>query len=80
MSRHEKSIERIRRGHSDYAIRFDGLRNLLKHLGFVETISGSHHVFKKPGCGVINLQPAGHQAKGYQVRQVRNVLQAGNLI
>jgi len=80
MSKHEKLIEKIRTAESDYAIRFDDLRNLLKNLGFVETISGSHHVFKKPGCGIINLQPAGQQAKGYQVRQVRKVLQAGGLI
>lgn len=80
MSQYEKLSEKIQRGDSDYAIRFDDLRNFLKRFGFVETISGSHHVFRKLGCGIINLQPAGKQAKGYQVRQVRKVLQAAGLI
>jgi predicted RNA binding protein YcfA (HicA-like mRNA interferase family) len=80
VSKREKLLDRIRRGDSDYGIRFDDLRNLLKDLGFIETISGSHHVLRKPGCGIINLQPAEKEAKGYQVRQVRKVLKDANLL
>jgi hypothetical protein len=80
VSKREKLLEKIQRGDSDYSIRFDDLRNLLKELGFTETISGSHHVLRKPGYGIINLQPAGKEAKGYQVRQVRKVLSKTNLL
>ena len=52
----------------------------LKDLGFTEMIAGSHHILKKPGCGIINLQPAGTEAKGYQVRQVRRVLREAGLL
>lgn len=80
MSSQQKLLEKIRRGDSDYSIRFDALCNLLRRLGFSETISGSHHVFRKAGCGILNLQPAGSQAKGYQVRQVRQVLSAAGFL
>ena len=80
MSKREKLIERILRANSDYCIRFDDLRTLLIGLGFSEGISGSHHVFKKPGSGIINLQPVGKEAKGYQVRQVRRVLAEAGLL
>jgi len=52
----------------------------LRRIGFVETISGSHHVFRKAGSGIINLQPAGKHAKGYQVKQVRRVLSDAGLL
>lgn len=68
MSNRDKIIERIKRRDSDYGIRFDDVRALLRALGFTESISGSHHVFRKTDCGIINLQPAGKDAKGYQVR------------
>lgn len=80
MSKRENLIERIRRGNSDYCIRFDDLRTLFIGLGFSEGISGSHHVFKKPGCGIIKLQPVDKEAKGYQVRQVRRVLTEAGLL
>ena len=77
MSRHEKLLERILSGEADANIRFHDLCVLLQRLGFEMQIRGSHHVFRKAGCGIINLQPAGQHAKSYQVRQVRNVLQQG---
>ncbi len=80
MSKRAKLLEKIRHGDSDYGIRFTDLRNLLKELRFTETIPGSHHILKKPGCGIINLQPAGKEAKGYQVRQVRRVLSEAGLL
>ena len=80
MSKHEKLLEKIRRRDCDYAIRFDDLRGLLNYLGFSEVISGSHHVFKKAGAGIINLQPTGKEAKGYQVRQVRSVLRQARML
>lgn len=36
---------------------------------------GSHRVYGKPGIlEIINLQPNGHEAKSYQVRQVRKIM------
>jgi predicted RNA binding protein YcfA (HicA-like mRNA interferase family) len=75
MGRRDKILDKVLSGHSDRNIPFLGLRNLLLRLGFEERIHGSHHVFVRPGIeGRINLQREGHQAKGYQVRQIRGVI------
>ena len=72
-------LTRILAGGADANIRFDDLRGLLKRLGFVERIRGSHHRFRYPGTAhMANLQRDGSDAKVYQVRQVRRMLiQAG---
>ncbi len=36
-------------------------------------LSGSHHIFEKIGYPIVNLQPAGKNAKPYQVKQLRQV-------
>lgn len=75
MSKHDKLLLQILRGQSDANISFDGLRQLLVHLGFEERIRSSHHVFRRQGVEEkINLQREGNKAKAYQVRQVRSVL------
>jgi predicted RNA binding protein YcfA (HicA-like mRNA interferase family) len=75
MSKHEKLLIQVLRGASDANIPFDGLRGLLKHLGFDEHIRGSHHIFTKDGVEeILNLQPVGAKAKVYQVKQVRGVI------
>ncbi len=75
MGRHEKLLVQILRGASDANISFDGLRGLLKHLGFDEHIRGSHHIFTGDGVEeILNLQPVGARAKAYQVKQVRGVI------
>lgn len=72
---YEKFALRILAGNADKNIRFDDLRNLLKQQGFLESIRGSHHIFRKQGIAEkINLRLNGHQAKPYQVRQVRFLL------
>jgi hypothetical protein len=71
----EKILEKILRGTSDANIPFDGLRRLLKDLGFSERIRGSHHIFFSGGVEeILNLQPKGNKAKPYQVKQVRHVI------
>ena len=45
MGRRHKLLQKILGGHSDANIRFNELRRLLKKLGFVERVPGSHHVF-----------------------------------
>ncbi len=75
MPRYEVLRNRILSGRADANIDFADLRQLLIHLGFDERVSGSHHIFRKPGVEErINLQRDGHQAKPYQVRQVRSVI------
>lgn len=71
----EKILERILRGTSDANISFDGLRRLLKNLGFGERVRGSHHIFYRESVEeILNLQPRGGKAKPYQVKQVRHVI------
>jgi hypothetical protein len=75
LSKHEKLLDVIVRGTSDASIRFDKLCGLRKHLGFVERVRGSHHIFTKDGVEeILNLQPRNGLAKPYQVRQVRNIV------
>ena len=81
MSKHEKLLERLRDSQRDASWDFAELCQLLQKLGFEMRIAGSHHFFRKPSVAdVINLQPSGSQAKAYQVRQARKVLEAHRLI
>jgi predicted RNA binding protein YcfA (HicA-like mRNA interferase family) len=75
MVRPHKLLDRILRGDSDANIRFSGMVQLLKHLGFEERIKGSHSIFFRNGVAeILNLQPQGNKCKPYQVKQVRNVI------
>jgi hypothetical protein len=75
MSKYEKLLVQILRGASDSNVSFDGLCQLLRHLGFDERIRGSHHIFSREGVEeIINLQSIGSKAKAYQVKQVRGVI------
>ena len=81
MSKHEKLSERLRDSQRDAAWDFAEICQLLQRLGFEMRVSGSHHFFRKAGVAeAINLQPQGGQAKGYQVRQARKVLQKNHLL
>ena len=71
----EKTLEKLLRGESDANIRFEELCHLLKAKGFRMRVSGSHHIFTRPGVlERINLQRDNSKAKPYQVRQVRRIL------
>ena len=71
----EKTLEKLLRGESDANIRFVELSGLLVARGFRMRVSGSHHIFTRPGVVErINLQREGSKAKPYQVRQVRRIL------
>jgi ribosomal protein L29 len=76
MTRIGRIADRVLRGTSDAAIRFDELRTLLAALRFAERTRGSQHIFSRDGIAeIINLQPrAGGLAKPYQVRQVRAII------
>ena len=75
MVNYDDLLVRILRGSSDANVPFSDLCHLLGRLGFDERIRGSHHIFTKEGVDeILNLQPKGHKAKPYQVKQVRGVI------
>ena len=75
MPRHDKTLARVICGTCDAAIGFEEICGLLRRLGFQERIRGSHHIFTRDDVEeILNLQPRNHQAKPYQVRQVRQVV------
>jgi hypothetical protein len=75
MSRAAKTLRKVLRGNADASIGFDDIRLLLVHLGFMERIRGSHHIFTREGVeDILNLQPRGAKAMPYQVRQVRGLI------
>jgi predicted RNA binding protein YcfA (HicA-like mRNA interferase family) len=75
MDKYEKLLRKILQGSSDANIAFGDLCHLLRRLGFVERVNGSHHIFRKPGVEEkINLQQDDSKAKPYQVRQVRAII------
>lgn len=51
-------------------------RVLTEDLGFELRIRSSHHIFTRPGTGILfNLQPFGNdEVKPYQLAQVKKVL------
>jgi len=64
----------VKTGNRDHNIRFNDLCKMISDLGFAERIRGSHHVFTKPGLPIITLQADGANAKAYQIRQVRKIM------
>ena len=71
----EKILEKLLRGESDANLRFSELCQLLQVKGFRMRVSGSHHIFTRPGVRErINLQREGSKAKPYQAKQVRKIL------
>lgn len=75
MGKYEKLLRRLLTGTSDNNIKFDELCRLLKKLGFEERVRGDHHIFTKDNVEeIINIQPKSGKAKGYQVKQIRNLI------
>lgn len=74
MGKYEKVLSRVLSGNADANVAFDDLCWLLHRIGYVSRTRGSHRVFSLSGAPLVNLQPAGSNAKPYQVVQVRNAL------
>ncbi len=75
MSQYEKLLRAVMSGTRDKNITFSDLQTLLERLGFQCRIKGDHFIYTKDGVEeIINIQPAGTQAKPYQVKQIRNVI------
>jgi predicted RNA binding protein YcfA (HicA-like mRNA interferase family) len=80
VGRRRKLYDKIVSGRSDANIPFEQTVNLLVRLGFLERISGSHHIFVREDIEEpINLQKVGSECKPYQVQQMRVVLKKYNL-
>jgi predicted RNA binding protein YcfA (HicA-like mRNA interferase family) len=80
VGRRRKLYDKISSGRSDANIPFKQTVNMLKHLGFDERVSGSHHTFTREGIReLIELQNVGSECKPYQVKQMRAVLTKYNL-
>jgi predicted RNA binding protein YcfA (HicA-like mRNA interferase family) len=75
MSRFDKLLLKLLRGTSDASFAFDDLRYILERLGFNERIRGSHHIYSREDIPeLVNIQGDGKDAKGYQVRDVRDLI------
>jgi hypothetical protein len=75
MGRQAKVLRHVLSRSSDHSIHFDELCSLLRRMGFLERIRGSHHVVvRQDVTEQLNLQRLGASAKAYQVRQVRKLL------
>ena len=74
MGKHEKLLEKILSGQADYNIAIKDLIAFLLANGFTQRTEGNHMIFTKEGVRErINLQSSKGQAKGYQVKQVREI-------
>ena len=75
MGKYEKLLQRTLTGTSDNNIKFSELCQLLNKLRFEERIRGDHYIFTKDNIEeIINIQPKGSKAKGYQIKQIRNLI------
>lgn len=62
----------IMSGNSDNNIRFTELRNMLESLNFGYRVKGDHFIYYRNDIPeIINIQPKGSKAKGYEVKQIR---------
>jgi len=81
VAKRDTLLAQVLSGAADASVPFDGLRGLLRRLGFAERIRGSHHIFTKNGVEeILNLQPKGRNARAYQVKQVRFVIVKHRLV
>jgi predicted RNA binding protein YcfA (HicA-like mRNA interferase family) len=70
-----KTLERVLEGRG--AIPFRDFERLLRALGFrLDRTSGSHRIYIHPTVPrPLNVQPRGRDAKPYQVRQLRDMIE-----
>jgi predicted RNA binding protein YcfA (HicA-like mRNA interferase family) len=71
----ERAWRLIRLG--SYNLSFADLVRLANAFGFVHVrTAGSHRIFNHPNLqGMLSLQPDGHQAKPYQIRQLVKLIE-----
>lgn len=67
-------LERAKRDQN--GIRFEDLIKLVEAVGYTfRRQKGSHRMYSRPGCPLINLQRLKGNAKPYQVRQVLAIIE-----
>jgi predicted RNA binding protein YcfA (HicA-like mRNA interferase family) len=75
MATYEKLLYSIMSGKQDNNIKFSDLQKILEALGFYCRIKGDHFIYSRQDIEeIINIQPEGHMAKPYQVKQLRNII------
>lgn len=66
------TYDMVMSGKSDNNIRFNDLRKLLNSLNFEYRVKGDHFIYYRDDISeIINIQPRGNKAKGYEVKQIR---------
>lgn len=77
----QKIYHDVLSGNSDNNIRFSDFRNLIVDLGFeYMRQNGSHIQYFHNGINAfMNIQKSGSKAKGYEVRQLRKIIQKHGL-
>lgn len=74
MSRSDKILEKVMSGQRAANITFDEMCYLLVKLGFTSRQRGGSHIIFQHRADFVNLQNFHGKIKGYQVRQVREIL------
>lgn len=79
MAGDEDILARIIEGR--HAIAFRDLERVMRKLGFELTrVRGSHRIYRHPVVPrPLNIQPVGNEAKGYQIRQLRDIIKEFDL-
>jgi predicted RNA binding protein YcfA (HicA-like mRNA interferase family) len=74
MTGSKRTLEAVRSGGRNIAFR--DFQRLLERLGFrLNRVSGSHHIYVHPRVPrPMNVQATGKDAKPYQVRQLRDII------
>ena len=69
----EKTFEKVL---ANGVVSFNDFQPLLNALGFrLDRVKGSHHIYLHPDLPrPINIQKVGNDAKRYQVRQLRDII------
>lgn len=67
-----KTYDIVMGGNSDNNIRFVDLQNMLEFFKFGYRVKGDHFIYFRDDIPeIINIQPKGNKAKGYEVKQIR---------
>ena len=77
----QKVYNDVMSGRSDYNIKYSDLQNLIVDLGFeFKRQRGSHTIYYHAVINeMMNIQKDGSKAKGYEVKQLRNIITKYNL-
>lgn len=65
------TYDKVMNGNQDNNIRFADLQKMLKNFNFMYRVKGDHFIYYKDDIPeIINIQPIGNKAKGYEVKQI----------